>query len=75
MTKKAIYCKNCKNIFGTQQNNVVYLNYKRVNNIEFDFEIKKLNFKCRTCSQYSTLTYDGKLTNEIDLKKTARKLL
>lgn len=73
--KIAINCKNCENPFGELQKKVISLDYKRVNNIQFDFETKKTSVKCRKCSHYSLLSYDEDLKNEVDYKKTASGLL
>lgn len=73
--KKSVNCKNCDNPFGEIENKLLNLNFKRVSNIQYDFNTQKASVKCRSCSQYSTISFDDKLVNDIDYKKTAGKLL
>lgn len=73
--KTSINCNNCENPFGTLEKQVLSLDYKRVNNIQFDMVGKVTSVKCRKCSHYSLLSYDEDLKNELDYKKTASGLL
>ena len=70
-----INCKSCENPFGTLNNKVLKIDFKRVNNIEHDFENNSSKLKCRKCSTVSVLKFDSEFSNEVDHKSTSRQLL
>lgn len=73
--KKQVNCKNCNNQFGEIKDKLIELNYKRVSNISYDFKANIISVKCRGCSNYSSITFDKELQNNIDYKKTSSCLL
>jgi hypothetical protein len=73
--KKQVNCQNCNNPFGDIEGTVLSLDFKRVSNIQYDFQTNKSTFKCRKCSNFANVSFDNVLKNEIDYKKTAANLL
>lgn len=73
--KKQVSCKNCNNPFGDIEGTLLNLDFKRVSNIQYNFSTNEASFKCRKCANYTLVSFDDGLKNDIDYKKTARNVL
>jgi len=72
--RKELYCKVCNFSIALQHENKISTNF-RVTSTTIDLDEKKINIKCKKCSNINkiTLTNDG-FKQEIDKEKNRRLL-